>query len=44
MNKEGSGLGLSIANELIKTLKGSIKLKDPKKGKGSIFSIILIDS
>ena len=31
MNTEGSGLGLSIANELVKTLKGEISLKDSKK-------------
>ena len=44
MNNEGSGLGLSIANELVKTLKGEIVLKDSKKTKGSIFSIILIET
>ena len=44
MNTEGSGLGLSIANELVKTLKGEISLKDSKKTKGSIFSIILKES
>ena len=43
MNKEGSGLGLSIANELVKTLQGEIVLKDSKT-KGSIFSIILIET
>ena len=37
MNMEGSGLGLSIANELVKTLQGEIILKDSKKTKGSIF-------
>ena len=44
MNNEGSGLGLSIANELVKTLQGEIVLKDSKKTKGSIFSIILIET
>ena len=44
MNNEGSGLGLSIANELVKTLQGEIILKDSKKTKGSIFSIILIET
>ena len=43
MNAGGSGLGLSIANELIKTLHGEIKLRDSKKTKGSIFSIILTE-
>ena len=43
MNNEGSGLGLSIANELVKTLQGEIVLKDSKT-KGSIFSIILIET
>ena len=44
MNTEGSGLGLSIANELVKTLKGEIILRDSKKTKGSIFSIILTET
>ena len=44
MNMEGSGLGLSIANELVKTLQGEIILKDSKKTKGSIFSIILTET
>ena len=42
INKGGSGLGLSIANELIKKLHGEIKLRDSKT-KGSIFSIILTE-
>ena len=37
MNTEGSGLGLSIANELVKTLKGEISLKDSKKLKVLFF-------
>ena len=41
LNQGGSGLGLSIANELIKKLKGKIYLKDSKKKKGSIFTISL---
>jgi two-component system osmolarity sensor histidine kinase EnvZ len=40
LNQGGSGLGLSIANELIKKLKGKIYLKDSKK-KGAIFTISL---
>ena len=44
MNKEGSGLGLSIANELIKTLNGKIILKNLKKFKGSVFTIILTEN
>ena len=44
MNMEGSGLGLSIANELVKTLQGEIILKDSKKTKGSIFSVILTET
>ena len=43
INKGGSGLGLSIANELIKKLHGEIKLRD-SKNKGSIFSIILTET
>ena len=43
INKGGSGLGLSIANELIKKLHGEIKLRDSKT-KGSIFSIILTET
>ena len=43
LNKGGSGLGLSIANELIKKLKGKITLKDSLKTKGTIFSISLIE-
>ena len=43
LNKGGSGLGLSITNELIKKLKGKITLKDSLKTKGSIFSISLIE-
>ena len=35
LNEGGSGLGLSIANELVKKLKGKIYLKDSKKLKGS---------
>ena len=42
INKGGSGLGLSIANELIKKLHGEIKLRD-SKNKGSVFSIILTE-
>ena len=38
--KSCGGLGLSIANELIKKLKGKIYLKDSKK-KGAIFTISL---
>ena len=41
LNQGGSGLGLSIANELIKKLKGKIYLKDSKKEKGTIFTISL---
>jgi len=41
LNQGGSGLGLSIANELIKKLKGKIYLKGPKKEKGTIFTISL---
>ncbi len=41
LNEGGSGLGLSIANELVKKLKGKIYLKDSKKLKGSIFTISL---
>jgi two-component system osmolarity sensor histidine kinase EnvZ len=41
LNQVGSGLGLSIANELIKKLKGKIYLKDSKKKKGTIFTISL---
>ena len=36
----GSGLGLSIANELVK-LKGKIIVRDSTKLKGSIFTIQL---
>ena len=43
LNKGGSGLGLSITNELIKKLKGKITLKDSLKTKGTIFSINLIE-
>lgn len=43
LNKGGSGLGLSITNELIKKLKGKITLKDSLKTKGTIFSISLIE-
>ena len=43
MNAGGSGLGLSIANELIKKLHGEIKLRDSKT-KGSIFSFILTET
>ncbi len=41
LNQGGSGLGLSIANELIKKLKGKIYLKDSKKKKGTVFTISL---
>ena len=41
LNHGGSGLGLSIANELIKKLKGKIYIKDSKKEKGAIFTISL---
>ena len=41
LNQGGSGLGLSIANELIKKLKGKIYLKDSKKKGGTIFTISL---
>ena len=41
LNQGGSGLGLSIANELIKKLKGKIYLKDSKKERGTIFTISL---
>ena len=41
LNQGGSGLGLSIANELIKKLKGKIHLKDSKKKRGTIFTISL---
>ena len=41
LNEGGSGLGLSIANELIKKLKGKIYIKDTPKKKGSIFTISL---
>ncbi len=40
LNQGGSGLGLSIANELTKKIKGKINLSDSKKLKGSCFSII----
>ena len=39
MNLGGSGLGLSIANELIKTLHGEIKLRDSKKQKDQFFQL-----
>ena len=39
MNMEGSGLGLSIANELVKTLQGEIILKDSKKLKVLFFQL-----
>ncbi len=41
LNKAGSGLGLSIANELVKKLKGKILVRDSIKLKGSIFTIQL---
>ena len=41
LNQGGSGLGLSIANELVKKLKGKIYLKDSKKENGTIFTINL---
>ena len=41
LNKAGSGLGLSIANELVKKLKGKIIVRDSTKLKGSIFTIQL---
>ena len=41
LNQGGSGLGLSIANELIKKLKGKIYLKNSNKEKGTIFMISL---
>ena len=41
LNQGGSGLGLSIANELVKKLNGKIYIKDSKKKKGSIFTIDL---
>jgi len=41
LNQGGSGLGLSIANELIKKLKGKIYLKDSPQKKGTIFTISL---
>ena len=41
LNQGGSGLGLSIANELIKKLKGKIYLKDSKKERGTVFTISL---
>ena len=41
LNQGGSGLGLSIANELVKKLNGKIYVKDSKKKEGSIFIIDL---
>ena len=41
LNKGGSGLGLSIANELVKKLNGKIYVKDSKNERGSIFTIDL---
>ena len=41
LNQGGSGLGLSINNELVKKLNGKIYIKDSKKKKGSIFIIDL---
>ena len=41
LNKGGSGLGLSIANELAKKIKAKINLKHSRNLDGSLFSIIL---
>ncbi len=41
LNEGGSGLGLSIAKELVKKLKGKISLKDSNKSDGCVFKINL---
>ncbi len=41
LNKGGSGLGLSIANELAKKIRARISLKNSNNLHGSLFSIIL---
>ena len=43
LNEQGSGLGLSIANELVKKLNGNIIITASKKLKGSCFTIKLQD-
>ena len=41
LNESGSGLGLSIAKELVKKLKGEISLNDSSKSNGCVFKINL---
>ena len=43
LNEQGSGLGLSIANELVKKLNGNIIITASKKLKGSCFTIKIQD-
>jgi len=40
LNKEGSGLGLSITNQIIKELKHEMTVES-EKGKGSCFSVLI---
>jgi signal transduction histidine kinase len=39
--KPGTGLGLYIARTLVRRLKGSIRIHDPKQGPGTVFEIQL---
>ena len=39
LNQKGSGLGLSIANELVKKINGEILIDNSKKLSGSCFTI-----